>query len=45
MKTIISIRKQFKKFCPKGGAKAAGRGDVEEAVDDVEEEDEEAKKG
>ena len=45
LKAVFSFGKQVKKFCPKGGAEAAGRGDVEEAVDDVEEEDEEAKKG
>ena len=36
--------KQVKKFCPQGGGRATSRGDVEEAVDDVEEEDEEAEK-
>ena len=45
LKTIFSFGKQVKNFCPKGGAKASGRGDVEEAVDDVEEEDEEAEEG
>ena len=41
----IFTQKQVKKLWPKGVAQAAGRGDVEEAVDDIEEEDEEAKKG
>ena len=42
-KPVFTLKK-VEKFCPKGGGKATSRGDVEETVDDVEEEDEEAEK-